>query len=403
MNTRNFGVRSLTYRLSLLGLGLAAAVTGGTASAHRLGESYIFLSATETTLQGRFEVTFADLDKAVPLDTNRDGNVTTAEFELRAAEAGAYMQERLTLRLGDTSYRPVMTRTEVHQLDWADFAWFHFDLPDVSPVPDAIDVRYAFLFDDVEPGHRGLVVIENNTRTGIENSEINVVALFGPGDGWQTISFIPPPPLEALALFVWHGVWHIWIGLDHILFIVSLLLPSVLVREGDGWKPVDDFRKSMWYVIKVVTLFTIAHSITLSLSSLGIVRLPPNLVESIIAFSIAIAALNNIVPWYSDKIWLVVFGFGLFHGFGFASVLAPLGLAPSNLVQSLIGFNFGVELGQIAVICVVFPLLFWLRKSPLYQPLILKAGSVVLIIIAMVWFVQRAAYLVRRASQLGWI
>lgn len=151
-----------------------------------------------------------------------------------------------------------------------------------------------------------------------------------------------------------------------------------------------DFKSAFLFVVKVITLFTVAHSVTLSLSALGIVKLPVRLVEAVIAVSIIVVALNNIFPVFNRRIWLVVFGFGLFHGLGFANVLAPLGAERSSLLTALVGFNVGVEIGQLAIIAVVFPLFFMMRNWRAYQFQVLGLGSAALILVSSFWFAERA-------------
>ncbi len=136
-------------------------------------------------------------------------------------------------------------------------------------------------------------------------------------------------------------------------------------------------------------MFTIAHSITLALGGFGVIELPPELVETIIAISIAMAALNNIKPVVVNREWLIAGIFGLFHGFGFAGLLADLGLTQSRQVVSLLGFNLGIELGQIAIILLVFPALFIARRTRIYLPA-MYLGSVILIAIALAWAMDRA-------------
>jgi hypothetical protein len=137
-----------------------------------------------------------------------------------------------------------------------------------------------------------------------------------------------------------------------------------------------------------VTFFTIAHTITLSLAALGVVTLPGYLVESLIALSIALAALHNIRPLLKNDGVIIAFVFGLFHGFGFASVLGDVGLRGEYMVLSLLGFNLGVELAQVLIICLAFPVLALLRKTALYRYL-LFGGSIILIVIATYWFIER--------------
>jgi hydrogenase/urease accessory protein HupE len=174
--------------------------------------------------------------------------------------------------------------------------------------------------------------------------------------------------------YVVHGIMHILTGYDHLLFITALVLGAATF--GD--------------LIKVVTAFTLAHSITLSLAALGIVSLPSRWVESAIALSVVLAALNNLFPVVASGRWIAAFGFGLLHGFGFASALSDLGLPTGALALSLAGFNVGVELGQLAIVAVFLPLAFVLRGTWTYRRVILAGGSAAIAAIAGVWLVERA-------------
>ncbi|MGD9361734.1 MAG: HupE/UreJ family protein, partial [Desulfobacterales bacterium] len=135
---------------------------------------------------------------------------------------------------------------------------------------------------------------------------------------------------------------------------------------------------------------TIAYSLTLSVAALGIFELPSRLVETIIALSIAIAALDIIFPIFKRKIWWVVFIFGLFHGFGFASVLKRLGVLGEHLALSLFGFNLGVEVGLVVIICLVFPIIYLMRRYAFYPKIVMRYGAATMILVAALWFVERA-------------
>jgi hypothetical protein len=189
---------------------------------------------------------------------------------------------------------------------------------------------------------------------------------------------------------VGEGVWHIWIGFDHILFLVALLLPAVASRVQGKWQALPAFKPAFWSVLKIVTAFTVAHSITLSLATLGVISLPSRWVESIIAFSVVVAALNNIFPLFSERRWAMAFLFGLIHGFGFATVLADLGLPQNALILALVGFNLGVECGQLAIVAGFLPLAFFLRHTWFYRRVVLFGGSILIAILAAVWLAERA-------------
>jgi HupE/UreJ protein len=162
------------------------------------------------------------------------------------------------------------------------------------------------------------------------------------------------------------------------------------VRRERAWQPVPSLKTALLGVLAVVTAFTLSHSITLSLAALDVVGLPSRLVESGIALSVLLAALNNVRPVVTRRGWLLAFGFGLVHGFGFASVLADLGLPRGALALALAGFNVGVELGQLSVVLAVVPLIYVLRQARFYRPGVLVGGSAAIAVVAGVWFIGRA-------------
>lgn len=375
------------------------------AAAHMEGQSYVYLNVAENSLTGRFEVEVDDLHRVVNLDLDGDGETTNDEIRAGTSTAVEYLRTRLTLRHEGKDIPPTMGGLlDVIPTEAGRFARFEFTIPELSPPPESVDVRFDLLYNDGLPSHLCMVLIENNVRRGIQDNESRPAALYRPGEEWQTVQFDPEPFATVLYRFIGEGVWHIWIGLDHILFIIALLLPSVLVLREGSYQPAESFQESFWYVARVATLFTVAHSVTLSLSSLNIFRLPSAPVEAMIALSIAVTAWGNIRPYLEGRgVWVMIFGFGLFHGFGFASVLAPLGLDASSLLAGLLGFNIGVELGQLAIIAAVFPVLFVLRRTPIYIPIVLRLGSALLIAMALFWFVERMGEVVYLLQDKGYL
>jgi HupE / UreJ protein len=136
--------------------------------------------------------------------------------------------------------------------------------------------------------------------------------------------------------------------------------------------------------------FTVVHSITLSLAVLGFITLPSRLIESTIAASVVVAALNNLYPLIKKRLWIVAFVFGLVHGLGFANVLTDLALPKPALAISLVSFNLGVETGQLAVVATFLPVAYLSRRSWLYPRLALGAGSLSIVAIASVWLIERS-------------
>ena len=193
--------------------------------------------------------------------------------------------------------------------------------------------------------------------------------------------------------FVAEGIHHILTGYDHLLFLLCLLLPSVLWRAPGPparWLAVAGWRQAVLPVAKTVTLFTLAHSVTLALAALGWVRLSPSFVEPAIAATIMLAAFDNLRPLLLRWRGWVTFTFGLIHGFGFAGVLGELQLPPAQFGWALFQFNLGLELGQLSMVGAVVPLLYWLRQRPLYVPVVLRAGSGLALLLALVWLVERS-------------
>jgi hydrogenase/urease accessory protein HupE len=180
---------------------------------------------------------------------------------------------------------------------------------------------------------------------------------------------------QTLWSFLRLGVHHIVIGYDHLLFLFALLL-----RES-----------SLISLLKIVTAFTLAHSVTLGLAVLGLLTLPERLVEAVIALSIAFVAAENLVPRLAvSRRWVISFLFGLVHGFGFSSALRELELPPQGLLLSLLGFNVGAEVGQGLVVLVAIPGLILVRRTR-WEPRVVLASSVAILVVGLLLFVERAS------------
>lgn len=373
--------------------------------AHKPDQSYIYMRIYADGVGGRFEATSTDLNKTFGLNLS-DNEMTLEEVLPHAARIQAYLDSMTTFSANGTTYNIKFDDVEVLNLnDMEDYAKFSFTLENVEEVPEALNISYNAFFDDSKL-HKGMVVQEYNWKAGIVNNESLISLILGRNDRTQELSLKDASIWKGFWALVKLGIWHIWIGLDHILFIIALILPAVVRRReflsdmsmvdtkvsanySKSWLPVARFGPAFWYILSIVTFFTIAHSITLALAALEVVNLPSRFVESIIAISIALAAIHNITPIFKGREWVIAFLFGLFHGFGFASVLGEKGLGGDYMVLSLFGFNVGVEFGQIAIILLAFPILFLLRKSIIY-PKLITFGSMLLILISLYWFVERA-------------
>ncbi|MGK7872114.1 MAG: DUF6702 family protein [Xenococcaceae cyanobacterium] len=359
------------------------------AASHSPGQSYLFLKIYDRSIEVRVEMTVGDLNKALDLELPTDGSVELEDINTHLDEIRAYVASRLEIGANQQAYPLQYKEYGLFSTSFAQYLTINYLSDELEEIPQKLDIYYGALFD-VKPEHRGLLVVEHNWKTGTFANESIVSLIFSPVRQQQSLDLSSSTLLRGFLGIVNLGIWHIWEGIDHILFLIALILPSVLRREGFNWRPVQKFRPAFIYVVKVATSFTIAHSITLSLAALHIVEMPSRLVESIIAASIGFAAADIIYPLFRGKIWLIIFGFGLFHGFGFASVLAELGIIQEHLVLSLFGFNLGVEIGQVAIICLVFPILYALRNSRFYSKIILRFGVALLFTAALYWFIERA-------------
>ncbi|HRD92840.1 MAG TPA: HupE/UreJ family protein [Accumulibacter sp.] len=350
------------------------------ALAHKPSDSYLSLEVDDHGIQGQWDIALRDLDYAISLDDDQDGAITWGELRAHHADIAAYALARLELSAdGDGCPARVVAQLVDEHTDGS-YAVLRFAAT-CGHVPQVFTGSYR-LFFDLDPQHRGLLRLQHagQTRTAIF-SDVTPVQQFQLGE---------TTPLRQFLAYMGHGVRHIWGGFDHLLFLLSLLLPAVLIRVDRAWNGAERFRDCFRDVFKVVTAFTLAHSITLSLAVLDVVQPPSRWVESAIAASVIVAALNNLIPLARNSRWLLAFIFGLIHGFGFASVLAGLGLPHAALLSALVAFNVGVELGQLAVVALFLPLAWSVRKRWIYRRGVLAGGSLLVIATASVWLIERA-------------
>ncbi len=371
--------------------------------AHNPNNSLLYLKVYENSnIEGHFDVNINELNNVLGLSFEKKPDIEKVRLHQELIKA--YIIKNTEFKAGGKVYNIIFNdEIEFIPTTFGSFIVFHFELEDSANIPDEVDITYK-VFIDENPNHSNLMGMEYNWRAGLINNE-SIIALDFDKDGYTktlVLSDKNSSIWKGFMAMINQGIWHIWIGIDHIFFLVALILPSVVRRRKEedygnieprkfnifGWEPVKKFKPAFLYILKVVTFFTIAHTITLSLASLNIINLPSRIVETIIAFSIGLAAYHNIRPIFKGKDWLIAFIFGLFHGFGFASVLSELGFKGEYLSLSLLGFNVGVEIGQVIIIAMIFPVLFLIRKLKLY-PKLLVYLSVILIIISLYWSIER--------------
>lgn len=257
-----------------------------------------------------------DLADAIGLDSDGNGQLTWGEVRNKHDEIGAYALSRLTLSTDtQTCATQVLEQLIDHHTDGA-YSVLRFR-SDCGRDIERLMVDYGLLFD-IDAQHKGLLRLTQGGQTS--------TAIFSRESPAQEFSVAERSRWAESVQFIHEGTWHIWLGFDHVLFLLALLLPAVMVRRDGRWQAAGEFSLVCWNVLSIVTAFTVAHSLTLSLAALDVVRLPSRLVESTIAASVVLAGLGNLYPTMMRRRWMVAFGFGLIHGFGFAAVLTDLGL-----------------------------------------------------------------------------
>ncbi|RZU00557.1 HupE/UreJ family protein [Rivibacter subsaxonicus] len=400
--------------------------------AHKPSDAYLrlqLLPGEPGRVEQRLDIAVRDLDRELDLDADGDGRITWGELRGRWTEIEALAAAGV--RLAGADGRCAVVSRGVPQLDE------HSDGPYAvlvqtlacAPTPRRLELRYT-LFAASDPTHRGIVLVSGTPggdRPHVLGPDAPALDIELPAT-----ADAPAAPTGWIG-FVREGVHHILIGTDHVLFLLALLLPAVLLRAarptteataptqalmnlrtcrlalatpGDAllpappaaqapstaalaWQPAPALRPVLRKVLAIVTAFTLAHSITLALAALGLLDPPSRWVESLIAASVAFAAIDNLWPMLLRRRTAFAFGFGLVHGFGFASVLRDIGLERGNLVVPLLSFNLGVEIGQLLIVALFLPLAWTLRGTALYRRVLLPCGSLAILALALLWLVER--------------
>ncbi|HEU4459622.1 MAG TPA: HupE/UreJ family protein [Methylibium sp.] len=381
----------IARRLLRAALAVLLAAAGGSAAAHQSSDAYLRASSdAQGRLALQVDVALRDLDVVLDLDRDADGRLAWGEVRTREDEIAGHVAAHLRLNDGRCQLQAQPGLALDRKADGV-YAVLRY-ASDCAAVPAPV-LAYG-LFRESDPTHRGLLAVldADGRPTGALRSlppgaAPVALSLAASGAPSGTESEPAQAPHDArsgfLEGFFGSGLHHILIGPDHVLFIVCLLLPLVLLgTKGAPWRP------TAWAMVALVTAFTAGHSITLALASLRIVALSPSVIEPLIAATIALTALDNVKPLLRGRRALAAFVFGLVHGFGFAGPLIELDLAPGAMAWALLQFNLGVEAGQLVVVALATLVLWPLRGRPAARTL-LRAGSALAGVVALVWFAER--------------
>jgi len=358
-------------------LAFALCVFGLGAQAHKASDAYLQIDVGDRQLALRWDIALRDLDAVLGLDANDDGRLTWGEVKAAWPRIQNYALPRLAI--AGCPLRLESTALERRN----DGAYAVMFLSSGCVLREAPAIRYSLL-REVDAMHRGIVKVN---RAG----QPATLAMLTPADVAPAAASVTASPSHEASGFVREGLLHILTGYDHVLFLLCLLLPSVMRRTPEGWRPFDRLAHAVWPVIGIVSAFTVAHSITLALAATQVVSLSPGFIEPAIALTIILAALDNVWPIFPVRRVVVTFCFGLIHGFGFAGMLAELNLPASAFAWALLQFNAGLELGQLLIVVGVTAVLFVLRERPRYRAFAIRGGSFAAMLVGALWLIERTA------------
>ncbi len=348
------------------------------AHAHTSSEAFLKIQLDGSRATGAWEFALQDLENIVGVDADGDGRISWGDIKNREAAIQQYILAGIALQQNDETCHVIPGTTMLNNRQ--DTVFLHVPVTVECPAMiERLQINYDLFFNqDIRHHAIWLITKQDKTFSRISSSDNRNIQ----------VNLAAAESSDGFLEFVAQGVWHIWIGLDHILFLVLLMLG---VENALGSLSPTQRNAQRWRrLIKTVTAFTIAHSVTLALATTAWFRLPLVWVESMIALSVIVAGLNVLFKWIDERLWLFAFGFGLIHGFGFASVLLDLELGQSSLLINLLAFNIGVESGQLVIVAGLVPLIIGLHRLGTRGLYIRHALSAGVIMLASVWLVQRS-------------
>lgn len=359
---------------------------GGLAHAHKASDAYLTLTVQPGgRIEQRLDVALRDLDRVLDLGADEQGQLRWGALRARWGALEQLVDGSVRLVADGLPCTRVATGAPMLD-DHADgrHAVLSRHWQCGVQTPATLDIDYR-LFEHSDASHRGIARIdvagrgEPLTRVLVPGEPATV--RLGPAadaTGWR----------RALVFFG-EGLHHIAAGADHLLFLATLMLVAVWQRQGPAWAPRVAARATWLEALRLVTAFTASHSVTLGLAAAGVLAPPSRWVESLIAVSVFVAALDNIRPFLPGPRWAMAAVFGLVHGFGFAGPLQDLGLRGGDLAWPLLGFNLGVEAGQLIVVALLLPLALAWRAKPAYRRWVVRPGSGLVAGLALLWTVER--------------
>lgn len=345
-------------------------VIGSRCVAHETESSYLVLNETDAVLQGYWAVPLTSLDKALDLVADGGRDLLWGDIIRNQDRILDYVFSSLQIKIDQEQCGVVAQEVMLEQLS----SGLHLYLPFVVNCEGGVRRSAPLLVNS------GLLQEENpdfKTLFRFSGHDVDFSRVLTRESASVEVPVVGNPDSQFLHL-VAEGVWHILKGFDHLLFLAALLIPIVFTS-----------RSVVRELTIVVSAFTLAHSLTLGLAATRQVVLPESLVESLIALSVVVGAVLGLLPIFEGRRWLLAFGFGLLHGFGFANVLGDLIEPVASLTATLISFNIGVELGQLLVVLAVLPLLMWIKSYPMFSRNFLVVSMIAIGACGSFWLLDR--------------
>ena len=342
--------------------------------AHQSRENYINVAIEKKQIVLTCDIETDNFAKVISLDDNGNNIVSWGELTANEDAITGVFLENLSIVDGEEKVSLSVASVMIHRRD--DQSYLRLVLKGTLKRREVVRLNYK-LFFDLDPLQRVFVVInkgKDKRSMLLTPSQRDVVVYGKKVTLWQQFS-----------TFFREGVEHIWSGYDHLLFLLMLTLPLFLQAKRSITVEENSPKKALFGIVKIVTLFSLAHSLTLGVAFFDIARVNVKVIESLITLSIIITALFNLFNYTPQRIYLLVFSFGLLHGFGFANALSTLALGNTHMLLSLLGFNLGVEVGQIALVLVATPLLYLASRKQDYYRLMMQLLSLSTVILGCYW------------------
>jgi len=343
--------------------------------AHQSRENYISLSHDDQRVLLQCDIETDNFSKVLSIDDNSNGIVSWRELRANEKKICGYLLEHIWLTQGSKKLRFSLSDYEVYRRD--DQSYLRLKLVSEAYDKTLNTFLHYDLFFDMDKMQRVFVSRKNIQKEAPQllSPHQRQIAIIGGQEGMS----------HHFTSFFMEGLWHIWGGYDHLLFLLMLLLPSLIEKQKEHYRRCSSIRHVFYDILTIITLFSLAHSLTLSLSFFDIATVKPKIIEVLIIVSIMVTAVINITGVVIQRRNAMVFAFGLLHGFGFANALNEMALTPTNMALTLLGFNLGVETGQIIVVATVLPGMYLLAGYKHYHPWVIDLLSSLTLVVSSYW------------------